>query len=114
LALIQLRHVDAAHQRSAVVTAHLDHLAGAAPVASGDYDHRVALFDLCRHHSTSGASEMIFMWFFARNSRGTGPKIRVPTGSICVLISTAALRSKRMIEPSEPLMPWEMRPLPPS
>ena len=38
---------------------------------------------------------MIFMWFLARSSRGTGPKIRVPTGSDCALISTAALRSKR-------------------
>jgi hypothetical protein len=47
---------------------------------------------------------MIFMWFFARSSRGTGPKIRVPTGSICGVISTAALRSKRMTEPSGRLM----------
>src|SRR6202012_6174642 len=78
-------------------------------VAPGDHDHRVALFDLGRHHSTSGASEMIFMWFFARSSRGTGPKIRVPTGSICVLISTAALRSKRMTEPSARLMSLAMR-----
>src|ERR1700691_4313491 len=52
---------------------------------------------------------MIFMWFLARNSRGTGPKIRVPTGSICGVISTAALRSKRMIEPSARLMSLEMR-----
>src|SRR6516162_946138 len=100
LALMPLDHVDAAHQRAAVVAAHLDHLAGAALVASGDHDHRVAFLDFCRHHSTSGASEMIFMWFLARNSRGTGPKMRVPTGSICGLINTAALRSKRMIEPS--------------
>jgi hypothetical protein len=35
------------------------------------------------HYSTSGASEMIFMWFLARSSRGTGPKIRVPIGSFC-------------------------------
>ena len=34
------------------------------------------------------------MWFFARNSRGTGPKMRVPIGSICGLMSTAALLSK--------------------
>jgi hypothetical protein len=40
------------------------------------------------------------MWFLARSSRGTGPKMRVPTGSICGLISTAALLSKRMTEPS--------------
>src|SRR5437764_339619 len=35
--------------------------------------------------------------------------MRVPTGSICGLISTAALRSKRMIEPSGRLMSFEMR-----
>ena len=49
------------------------------------------------------------MWFLARSSRGTGPKMRVPTGSICGLISTAALRSKRMIEPSGRLMSFEIR-----
>src|SRR5580698_2810663 len=43
---------------------------------------------------------MIFMNFFARSSRTTGPKIRVPIGSICLLISTAALRSKRIALPS--------------
>src|SRR6202167_4348293 len=35
--------------------------------------------------------------------------MRVPTGSICGLISTAALRSKRIIEPSGRLMSLEMR-----
>src|SRR5271166_5974169 len=104
LALVTLDQVDAAHERAAVIAANLDNLAAAALVAPGDHDHRVALFDLGRHHRTSGASEMIFMWFFARNSRGTGPKMRVPTGSICGLISTAAFRSKRMIEPSGRLM----------
>src|SRR6202043_671932 len=79
---------------------HLDSLAGATLVAARDHDHRVALFDFRGHHNTSGASEMIFMWFLARSSRGTGPKMRVPTGSIWGLISTAAVRSKRMIEPS--------------
>src|ERR1700682_1844334 len=109
LLLVALDHVDAAHQRAAVGAAHLDDLAGAAFVAARDHDHRVALFDLCRHYSTSGASEMIFMWFLARSSRGTGPKMRVPTGSFCGVISTAALRSKRMIEPSARLMSLEMR-----
>src|SRR5262249_58092220 len=71
--------------------------------------HLVALADFRRHHSTSGANEMIFMWFLARSSRGTGPKMRVPTGSICGLISTAALRSKRMIEPSGRLMSFDIR-----
>src|SRR5580704_16369346 len=61
LLLVALDHVDAAHQRTAVGAAHLDDLAGAALVAARDHDHRVALFDLRRHYSTSGASEMIFM-----------------------------------------------------
>src|SRR5256885_4329266 len=52
---------------------------------------------------------MIFMWFLARSSRGTGPKMRVPTGSICGLISTAALLSKRMTEPSARLISLRMR-----
>src|SRR6516225_4492230 len=43
---------------------------------------------------------MIFMNCFARSSRVTGPKMRVPIGSPCLLISTAALRSKRMLLPS--------------
>src|SRR6185437_9536901 len=109
LALMALDHVDAAHQRAVVVRTHLEHLAGAALVAAGEHDHLVALLDFRRHHSTSGASEMIFMWFLARNSRGTGPKMRVPTGSFCGVISTAALRSKRMTEPSARLMSLEMR-----
>ena len=33
------------------------------------------------HQSTSGARETIFMNFFSRNSRPTGPKTRVPMGS---------------------------------
>src|SRR5436189_5950321 len=100
LALVPLDDVHAAHQRAILLAQNLDHLAGATLVAAGEHDHLVALADLGRHHSTSGASEMIFMWFLARSSRGTGPKIRVPTGSDCALISTAALRSKRMTEPS--------------
>ena len=36
-------------------------LAAATLVAAGAHDDGVALLDLGRHHSTSGASEMIFM-----------------------------------------------------
>ena len=44
---------------------------------------------------------MIFMKFFSRNSRATGPKMRVPRGlSCCSFKMTAALSSKRIIEPS--------------
>src|SRR6202049_3592403 len=100
LLLMALDEIDAAHQRLVLGRMHLEHLAGAALVAAVQHDDLVALADLGSHHSTSGASEMIFMWFLARNSRGTGPKMRVPTGSICGLIRTAALRSNRMTEPS--------------
>src|SRR5207342_3586943 len=51
-------------------------------------------------YSTSGASEMIFMNFFSRSSRATGPKMRVPRGFFCSLMITTALSSKRIYEPS--------------
>ena len=73
--------IDALDEGAALVRLNLDDLAGAALVATREHDHLVALLDLGGHYSTSGASEMIFMWFLARNSRGTGPKIRVPIGS---------------------------------
>src|SRR5258708_34538467 len=100
LLLVALHHVDAAHQRLALGRAHIEPLAGATLVAATQHHDLVAFPDLGSHHSTSGASEMIFMWFLARSSRGTGPKMRVPTGSDWLLISTAALRSKRITEPS--------------
>src|SRR6202030_1101258 len=85
---------------------HPHHLAGLAAIAAGDHHHGVILFDLifrrC-HYSTSGASEIIFKNFFARSSRATGPKMRVPTGSCSLSSSTAELPSKRMYEPSSPL-----------
>src|SRR5664279_5627179 len=81
LLLVTLDEVDAADQRLVGVGLHLEYLAGAPLVAPVQHDDLVTLPDLGSHHSTSGASEMIFMWFLARNSRGTGPKMRVPTGS---------------------------------
>src|SRR5882724_12037170 len=104
-----LDHVDAAHERPFVARMHSDDLTTAALVTAGQHDDLVALPDSCRHHSTSGASEMIFMWFLARNSRGTGPKMRVPTGSICGLMRTAALRSNLIMEPSGRFISFEMR-----
>src|SRR6185312_4337788 len=96
-----LHHVDTLHA-DAVLRAHdAQHLAALAFVPTGQDDHLVALLDLeFRHHSTSGASETIFMNLRARSSRVTGPKMRVPIGSSCAVISTAALRSKRIDEPS--------------
>src|SRR6202051_1675774 len=109
LFLVALDEVDPPDQLLAIGRTHLEHLAGATLVAAVQHDDLVALPDLGSHHSTSGASEMIFMWFLARSSRGTGPKMRVPTGSICGVISTAALRSKRMSEPSGRLMSFATR-----
>ena len=70
----------------AVLRHRLRHLAVPALVLAGQDDDLVALLDLRGgHYSTSGARLMIFMCFFARSSRTTGPKIRVPIGS-CVVV----------------------------
>src|SRR6185437_4184670 len=84
---------------------HREHFAGLALRAPRHHFHGVAVPNAerpCRcsfsHrlYHTSGASEMIFVNFFSRSSRATGPNTRVPTGSLASLISTAALSSKRM------------------
>src|ERR1700742_56068 len=79
LLLVTLHEIDPANQRLAVGGMHLENFAGTSLVTAVQHDDLVTLPDLGSHHSTSGASEMIFMWFLARSSRGTGPKIRVPT-----------------------------------
>src|SRR6478736_1788232 len=104
LLLVAADHVDAADNGLVLLRHHAHDLAGAALVFAGEHDDLVALADLLHDlrapYSTSGASEMIFIWFLARSSRGTGPKIRVPIGSFLLSMRTAALVSKRMIEPS--------------
>ena len=66
LLLVAAHDVDAAHERAVLLRAHLDDFAVLALVAAGEHDDVVALLDLERcHHSTSGASETIFMWFLA-------------------------------------------------
>jgi len=56
------RGIDtAAHQGALILRMHFDNFAGATLVATGEHDDLVALLDLGRHQSTSGASEMIFM-----------------------------------------------------
>src|ERR1700761_1372946 len=107
---VALNHVQAFHHDAFVLGHHPQDRAFAALVLAGEQDDAVALLDLRGHYRTSGASEMIFMWFLARSSRGTGPKMRVPIGSFCLLTITAALRSKRITDPSLRLMPWAVRP----
>src|SRR5262249_37302671 len=105
--LMPTGHVDTLHKRAAIGRKDTQDLALLALVAAADDDDVVVFFDLqlqlrLRHrfHSTSGASETIFMKRRARSSRVTGPKMRVPIGSPWRLIKTAALRSKRIALPS--------------
>src|SRR6185437_667934 len=98
---VAFHHVDALYDNAIIRAHNAQHLAAFALVATGENDHLVALLDLeFRHHSTSGASETIFMNLRARSSRVTGPKMRVPIGSPCFVMRTAALRSKRIELPS--------------
>ena len=60
-----------------------------ALLLAGDDLDGVALADLGHGYSTSGAREMIFMNLLARSSRATGPKMRVPIGSLSLLMRTA-------------------------
>src|SRR3981081_1773675 len=61
LLLVALHEIDPADQRLVVGGTHLDHLAGSTLVTAVQHDDLVALPDLGSHHSTSRASEMIFM-----------------------------------------------------
>ena len=71
------------------------HAAALALLLAGDDDDLITLANV-HDYRTSGASEMIFMNRLARSSRATGPKMRVPTGSLSLSTSTAELVSKRM------------------
>src|SRR5258705_6404554 len=110
LALVAFDHVHARDQHAFLRGVDAHDLARLALIAARGDDHAIALPDFCGHQSTSGASEMIFIWFLARSSRVTGPKIRVPIGSFWLLTSTAALPSKRISEPSRRRTPWAVRP----
>src|SRR3569623_1635876 len=91
---VALDHVDALDQHAILRRRQAQHAPALALLLAGDDDHQLALTDM--HHRTSGASEMLFMLFLARSSRATGPKIRVPMGSLSLSTSTAELTSKRM------------------
>src|SRR5690606_19395972 len=97
---VPLDEVNALNDDAALLGENLRNRPGLALVTPGQNDDVVAFLDLGCHQRTSGAREMIFMNFLPRSSRVTGPKIRVPIGSPCLLMSTAALRSKRMAVPS--------------
>src|SRR5450432_4938824 len=105
--LVFLGHVEP-FDAHAVVRQHFDDGAFTPLVAAGNQNHHVAFANLL-HHNTSGAKEMIFMNCTLRNSRVTGPKIRVPMGSSLLVRSTAALVSKRINDPSARRTPLLVR-----
>src|SRR5215831_3816025 len=111
-ALVLLDAVDALDDQMPRVDNAQNGPALSLVLACGD-DHIVAFSDFfharVRGQSTSGASETIFMKRSFRNSRVTGPKIRVPMGSILGVSSTAALPSKRMRLPSARRTPCAVR-----
>src|SRR5699024_10889066 len=53
-----------------------------------------------KFYNTSGASDTILINWASRNSRATGPNIRVPRGLLSSRIMTAAFSSNRMYDPS--------------
>ena len=74
------------------------HLALLTLVLAGDNQDCIVLSDFHSNfpYKTSGASEIILVKFFSRNSRATGPKIRVPLGLFFSEIITAAFSSNLM------------------
>src|SRR5918996_5739757 len=93
-ALMALDHVQALDVHAVPRGIGADDLAGLALVLAGDDDDRVLVADA--HHSTSGASETIFMNPPSRSSRATGPKMRVPRGLFWASMITAAFSSNAM------------------
>src|SRR5262245_17824097 len=97
-ALMALDHVQAFDEDAILARVGAQDLAGLALVLARDDDDVVLGADL--HHSTSGASDTIFMNPPSRSSRATGPKMRVPRGLFWASMITAAFSSKAMYVPS--------------
>src|SRR4029077_18050548 len=95
-------HPHAFDQHALFARDHFEHLSGRTAKVSRDDLDVVALPDVTLDsiHKTSGASETIFMKLRSRNSRATGPKMRVPRGFKSLSMITIALLSKRRSEPS--------------
>src|SRR5262249_56039335 len=99
--LVLLHHVDLLDQHPAADRQHAQHFTALAALPAGDHRDRIASSHVgVLHQMTSGASQMILVTCRSPTSRATGPKMRVPTGFSSGLISTTALRSKRMYDPS--------------
>src|SRR4051794_16649623 len=99
-------HAHAFDEHALLGRKHFKHFAAGTFEIPGNHFHLVALADvqLDAVHKTSGASETIFMKLRSRNSRATGPKMRVPRGLRSLSMITIALLSKRRTEPSSRLI----------
>src|SRR4029079_5943989 len=100
--LALLAAIFAAHDAHCVALRHphfhtlgIDPVPGSAPLSSG-----LPVLERPHSYKTSGASETIFMYFFSRSSRATGPKMRVGVCSPASLMIPTAFSSKRIYEPS--------------
>ena len=74
-------NINPLHKGSIIFAEDFHNFTNFALIFAGQYHNFIALFYFSGHHNTSGASEIIFINCLARNSRVTGPKIRVPIGS---------------------------------
>src|SRR3546814_5100336 len=91
LARLDVAHhdVDAGHDDLAVLRHRLGDVTRLALVLAGQDDYAITLLDPgSSHHSTLGASEMIFMCLRARCYSTTGPTIRASLGPAVLLDRT--------------------------
>src|SRR3990170_1695427 len=106
LPLVLLVQVGPLHHHPPFLRQGTQHFAAHPLVATTDDFDGVAFLDLhavssAAAYRTSGASETILVKPRSRSSRATGPKLRVPFGlTPSASRITAALSSKRMVEPS--------------
>src|SRR5918994_1353408 len=99
---VALDHVQVLDEHAALLRARLEDTALLAAVLAAQHLDEIAFLDLHRlgHQRTSGARETIFMKFFSRSSRATGPKMRVPRGLLAASMITAAFSSNAIEVPS--------------
>jgi len=98
LARVALDHLPAFDNDALLFSQDLKNFAALTALGARDHDHFIPSFHMKLNHIfqiTSGASEIIFMNFFSRSSRATGPKMRVPRGLFSLSMITIAFVSKR-------------------
>src|SRR5918998_2965205 len=97
---VPLDDVQVLDEDAALLRPRLQDAALLATVLAAEHLDEIALLHLHRHQRTSGARETIFMKFFSRSSRATGPKMRVPRGLLWASMITAAFSSNAIDVPS--------------